>query len=65
MTFKLFSMINKAFEEYNEVHLMDDEGAGLIATYDENTDIDDIDLGMKMFPHASLYVFNGDSYEKL
>jgi hypothetical protein len=71
MTFKLFNALNEVFKEHKEVHLRNYEPTdkledyGTIGRYDEDSDIEEINLDMKTYPHAKLYVFDGDFYEEL
>ena len=71
MTFKLFNALNEVFKEHKEVHLRNYEPTdkledyGTIGRYDEDSDIEEINLDMKTYPHAKLYVFDGDFHEEL
>jgi hypothetical protein len=71
MTFKLFNALNEVFKEHKEVHLRNyaptDElkDYGTIGRYNEDSDIEEINLDMKTYPHAKLYVFDGDFHEEL
>lgn len=71
MTFKLFNALNEAFKEHKEVRLRNYEPAdeledyGTLGRYDEDSDIEEINLDMKTYPNAKLYVFDGDFYEEL
>ena len=72
MTFKLFNALNEVFKEHKEVHLRNypvdkrmKSSCGRINKYDENTDIREIDLDMKQYPYASLYIIDGDFCEQL
>ena len=71
MTFKLFNALNEVFKEHKEVQLRHYEPSvgledfGIANRYNENTDIREIDLDMKQYPYASLYIIDGDSWEEL
>ena len=72
MTFRLFNALNEVFKEHKEVHLRHypvdkrmSSSFGRVNKYDENTDIREIDLDMKQYPYASLYIIDGDSCEEL
>ena len=72
MTFKLFNALNEVFKEHKEVHLRNyalidesDSDYGTLGRYDEDSDIEEINLDMKTYPNAKLYVFDGDFYEEL
>ena len=67
MTFKLFNALNEIFKEHKEVHLRNYaptdglEDYGTIGRYDK----EEINLDMKTYPYAKLYVFNGNFHEEL
>lgn len=72
MTFKLFNALNEVFKEHKEVHLRNyaptdelDSDYGIVGRYDEDSDIEEINLDMETYPYAKLYVFDGDFYEEL
>ena len=71
MTFKLFNALNEVFKEHKEVHLRNYaptdglEDYGTIGRYDKDSDIEEINLDMKTYPYAKLYVFNGNFHEEL
>jgi hypothetical protein len=73
MTFKLFNALNEVFKQHKEIHLRHYppprktlfKGDGLIGKYNENTDINEIELDMKTYRYATLYIVDGDSYNEL
>lgn len=67
MTFRLFNALNEVFKEHKEVHLrIKDCGCWeTIESYDEDTDINEIDVDMKKYPNAELFIFDGDFHEEL
>ncbi len=73
MTFKLFNALNEVFKEHKEVHLrnytwfdeLKDYDYNTVGRYDEDSNIEEINLDMETYPYAKLYVFDGDFYEEL
>lgn len=68
MTFKLFNALNEAFKEHKEVCLrVKDCDCGCWETirhYNEDTDINEIDVDMRKIPNGELFIFDGDFYEE-